>query len=175
MDCYSFDKIISDYIESNLNLKQRQAADEHIAKCTRCYEKLADMVNLLDTMKSLPRYKTRLDFNDRLMARIDRHNQQKESPFIWVFHEYSRVISVAAAALLLVATSLFIYTSVVAVNNPSSVPSAEIRSIKPGTNIPRTSASTHPEFVNSNGENTTPDTSNIENPGYEHNIMMVNE
>ena len=47
MDCYSFDRIISDYIDADLNVKLRQEANEHISVCPHCKEKLADMKAIL--------------------------------------------------------------------------------------------------------------------------------
>ncbi|MDZ7796369.1 MAG: zf-HC2 domain-containing protein [Candidatus Marinimicrobia bacterium] len=136
MDCYSFEKIISDYIESNLNPKERQEASEHIAECQRCRDKLADMINILSAMKTLPRYRTRSDFESRLMVCVDRQKQQKEHPFLHVLQNYSRAISVAAAVLLFAATSLFIYTSVSVPKNSAAIPAAELRSVDGGRGLP---------------------------------------
>ena len=131
MDCYSFDRIISDYIDANLSVKQRQEANEHISICPRCREKLADMKSILSNIGLLPLCKTRPDFESRLMDRIAKSKEQKESRFIRVFQDYSRPISVVAAVMLLVATSIFVYTSVVIPNAPESIPTAEIRTAKP--------------------------------------------
>ncbi|MBN2780822.1 MAG: zf-HC2 domain-containing protein [Candidatus Marinimicrobia bacterium] len=175
MDCYSFDKVISDYIESNLSAKQKQEANEHLAQCPACSEKLGDMAQLLDALRTLPKPVTRPDFESRLMARIERQKQQKESPFIHVFHEYSRVISVAAAVLLFVATSLFVYTSVVLPGSPASFPSASIRSVEPAAALPAAAAGVRPEQASGTAEKALPDTNRVKNPDYNSRIMMVNE
>ncbi|MBW6458847.1 MAG: zf-HC2 domain-containing protein, partial [FCB group bacterium] len=136
MDCYSFDKVLSDYIDSNLSVKQQQEAKEHIAACPGCREKLADMVNMLNTLRSLPACCVRPGFEARLMARIARGKQKKEMPFANMLREYARVISVAAAVMLLFATSLFVYTSVVLPGHNAAPPAAEIRSIEPAPAAP---------------------------------------
>lgn len=175
MDCYSFEKIISDYIESNLNPRERQEANEHIAECQRCREKLADMINLLSAMKTLPRYRTNSDFESRLMACVERRKQQKEHPFIHILHNYSRAISVAAAVMLFAATSLFIYTSVSVPKNSAATPAAELRSIDGGKGLPAAALNSAPSFANTKTEKTPPDTGKAENPDYNRRIMMVNE
>lgn len=178
MDCYSFDKIISDFIDANLSVKQRQEANEHISVCPRCKAKLADMKNILGELRELPQCKTAADFESKLMARIDKSKQQKESRFISVFQDYSRPISVIAAVFLLVATSVFVYTSVVIPNASGSIPAAEIRNVSPAKNMqaPNAVAATaRPSYANSNAESLLPDSNKVEIPNYNNQIMMVNE
>jgi len=174
MDCYSFDKIISDYIESNLNVKERQEANDHIAECKRCREKLADMINILSAMKTLPRYCTRSDFESRLMDRVERHKQQKEHPFVQLLQTYSRPISAVAAVLLFAATSLFIYTSVSIPKDAATMPAAEIRNMDAGGGLPAAAFNSAPVFVTGK-EKAEPDTAKAENPDYNKRMMMVNE
>ncbi len=176
MDCYSFEKIISDYIESNLNVKERQEANEHIAHCKRCREKLADMINILSAMKTLPCCQTRSDFESRLMARVDRYRQQKEHPFVHILHHYSRAISAAAAVLLIAATSLFVYTSVSVPAESATLPAAEFRGAGGnGSGLPAAVLNSAPSFANTKAEASQPDTSGAENPDYQRRIKMVNE
>lgn len=178
MDCYSFDRVISDYIDANLNVKLRQEANEHISVCPRCREKLTDMKSILSELGSLPYRETRPDFESKLMDRIAQSKEQKESRFIRMFQEYSRPISVVAAVMLLVATSIFVYTSVVIPNSPDSIPSAEIRSIEPNKSMSMPAAATanvRPTLVSTNNEGTLPDTNKVETPNYNKQIMMVNE
>ena len=178
MDCYSFDRIMSDYIDANLNVKLRQEADEHINACPRCKEKLADMKSILSELNSLPCYETRSDFESKLMNRIAQSKEQKESRFIRMFQDYSRPISVVAAVMLLVATSIFVYTSVVIPNSPDSIPSAEIRSMEPNKsiNIPAAAtANVHSTMASTNTEANLSDTNKIETPNYNNQIMVVNK
>ena len=177
MDCYSFDRIISDYIDANLNVKQRQEAKEHMSVCPRCREKLADLKGILTELGSLPKCRTRLDFESRLMDRIAKSNEQKESRFIRVFQEYSRPISVVAAVMLLLATSIFVYTSVVIPNSSGSIPSAEIRSVEmdKSMQMPAAATAARPVLVGANSESVIPDSNKVESPSYNNQIMMVNE
>ncbi len=178
MDCYSFDRIISDYIDADLNVKLRQEANEHISVCPHCKEKLADMKAILAELGSLPCCETRPDFESKLMDRIAQSKEQKESRFIHMFQEYSRPISVVAAVMLLVATSVFVYTSVVIPNSPGSIPSAEIRSIEQNKAKSMPAAATanvRPTLVSTNTEANLPDTNKVETPNYNNQIMMVNE
>jgi len=169
---------MSDYIDANLNVKLRQEADEHINACPRCKEKLADMKSILSELNSLPCYETRSDFESKLMNRIAQSKEQKESRFIRMFQDYSRPISVVAAVMLLVATSIFVYTSVVIPNSPDSIPSAEIRSMEPNKsiNIPAAAtANVHSTMASTSTEANLPDTNKIETPNYNNQIMMVNK
>ncbi|MEA2077736.1 MAG: hypothetical protein U9O95_06925 [Candidatus Marinimicrobia bacterium] len=177
MDCYSFDRIISDYIDANLNVKQRQEANEHMSVCPRCREKLMDLEGILTELSSLPKCQTRSDFESRLMDRIAHSKEQKERRFIQVFQDYSRPISVVAAIMLLVATSIFVYTSVVIPNSPDSIPSAEIRSIEVNRPMPAPVAATavQPALVSTNSESVIPDSNKVESPSYNNQIMIVNE
>lgn len=178
MDCYSFDRIISDYIDANLNVKLRQEANEHLSVCPRCKEKLNDLKNILSELGSLPCRETRPDFESKLMDRINQTKEQKESRFIRMFQDYSRPISVIAAVMLLVATSIFVYTSVVIPNSPGSIPSAEIRSVGPNKSMtmPATAtANVQPALVSTTNEGNFPDTNKVETPNYNNQIMMVNE
>jgi len=172
MDCYSFDKVLSDYIDSTLSVKQRQEANEHIAACPGCREKLADMVNMLNCIRSLPSCSARPGFEARLMAKIAREKHKKEAPFANMLREYSRVISVAAAVMLLFATSLFIYTSVVLPGHSATPPAAEIRSIDAG---PVNPVAQRPDMSVSGTEKNLPDSSKAERPNYNRRIMMENE
>ena len=178
MDCYSFDRIMSDYIDANLNVKLQQEANEHISACPKCKEKLTDMKSILSELSSLPCCKTRSDFESKLMDRIAQSKEQKESRFIRMFQEYSRPISVVAAVMLLVATSIFVYTSVVIPNSAESIPSAEIRSIEANKSmsVPAAApANMRSSLVSTNNEAVIPDTNKVETPNYNNQIMMVNE
>jgi putative zinc finger protein len=178
MDCYSFDRIISDYIDANLSGKQRQEANEHLSVCPRCCAKLADLKSILSGLKTLPQKQTSSDFESRLMDRIAQSKEQKESRFVQVFQDYSRPISVVAAVMLLVATSIFVYTSVVIPNASGSIPSAEIRSIEPAKAIPVSSVATtsaRSALAGVNNEVVLPDSNKIEAPNFNNQIMMVNE
>jgi len=176
MDCYSFDRIMSDYIDANLNVKTRKEADEHLSICPRCREKLTDMKAVLIELSCLPKLKTRSDFESRLMDRIAKSKEQRESGFVRAFRDYSRPISVVAAVMLLVATSIFVYTSVVIPNSPDSVPSAEIRSVAPDRTMPApAAAAAGTQLAGAKTETELPDSNKIERPNYNNQIMMVNE
>lgn len=177
MDCYSFDRIMSDYIDANLSVKQRQEANEHLSVCKRCSSKLADMKNILAGMKTLT-CTTSPDFESKLMDRIANSKEHRESRFIRVFQEYSRPISVIAAVFLLVATSIFVYTSVVIPNVSGSLPAAEIRNTTPVNNMQTpmsVAASAKPALSRSKVESAVSDSNKLELPNYNQQIMMVNE
>lgn len=178
MDCYSFDRIMSDYIDASLSVKQRQEADQHLSVCKRCSAKLADMKSILNELKILPECKTSNDFESKLMDRIAKGKEQRESRFIQVFQDYSRPISVVAAVFLLVATSIFVYTSVVIPNANGSLPAAEIRSTAPANSMQapmKVAASAQPAMARTKSESVVPDTNKTELPNYNQQIMMVNE
>jgi anti-sigma factor RsiW len=168
---------MSDYIDANLNVKQRQETEQHIGECQECRAKLSDLKGILGELKTLPTVKTRPDFESKLMDRIAQSREHKESRFIRVFQDYSRPISVVAAVMLLVATSIFVYTSVVIPNAPSSIPSAEIRSIRQEKALPppAAAAAVAPALVTATGEAELPDSNKAEVPNYNNQIMMVNE
>jgi|GEM_PF-899335 len=178
MDCYSFDRIISDYIDANLNVKQRKEAEQHIGECRRCREKVTDLKGILGELRTLPRVETLPDFESRLMERIENSKEQKESGFIRMFRDYSRPISVVAAVMLLVATSIFVYTSVVIPNSSGqAVPTAEIRTIQQDKSMAAPAAATvvQPALAGAKAETELPDSNKIEVPNYNNQIMMVNE
>lgn len=179
MDCYGFDKIMSDYIDADLSVKQRQEANEHLSVCKRCSSKLADMKNILAKMKTLS-ITTSPNFESRLMSRIEKSKEQRESRFIRLFQEHSRPISVIAAVFLLFATSIFVYTSVVIPNTSGSLPSAEIRSTTtPANNNMQTpvnvAASVKPALSSNKAGSVVPDSNKVELPDYNQQIMTVNK
>jgi hypothetical protein len=49
---------MSDYIDANLNVKQRQEAEQHIGECRECRAKLFDLKGILGELKTLPTVKT---------------------------------------------------------------------------------------------------------------------
>ena len=177
MNCYSFDRIMLDYIDANLNVKQRQEAEEHISECRACREKVHELKGILKELHTLPTVKTRPDFESKLMDRIAQSREHKESRFIRVFQDYSRPISVVAAVMLLVATSIFVYTSVIIPNAPDSVPSAEIRAVRQDKELraPAAATAARPTLVTANSETELPDSNKTEVPNYNKQIMMVNE
>ena len=169
---------MSDYIDANLNVKQRQEAEQHISECRRCREKVVDLKGILGELRTLPNVETRPGFETRLMERIERSKEHKESRFIRVFQDYSRPISVVAAVMLLVATSIFVYTSVVIPNSgEGTIPTAEIRSIQQEKSMTAPAAATvaRPTLANTTNESELPDSNKIEVPNYNNQIMMVNE
>jgi len=169
---------MSDYIDANLSVKQRQEANEHLSVCKRCSAKLADMKNILAEMKTL-KITTSSDFESRLMDCIKNSKERKESRFIRLFQEHSRPISVIAAVFLLVATSIFVYTSVVIPNASGSLPAAEIRTTAPVNNNMQApvnvAASAKPALSSSRAKSTLPDTNKVELPNYNQQIMTVNK
>ncbi len=178
MDCYSFDKIMSDYIDASLSVKQRQEADQHLSVCSRCSAKLVDMKSILTGLRALPQAKTSNDFESKLMDRIANEKEPGESRFIRVFQDYSRPISVVAAVFLLVATSIFVYTSVVIPNANGSLPTAEIRSTAPVNTMQapmNVAASAQSAMAKTKSESVVPDSNKTELPNYNQQIMMVNE
>jgi anti-sigma factor RsiW len=174
MDCYSFEKIISDYLDANLNSKERQAAREHMAECPACREKVQDMQNMLRALQSLPPHSVRPDFESRLMACIEKEKSRKDNPVAYALHRYSRPISAAAAVFLLLATSLFVYSSLTIPGSPDRIPAAEIRSLNPAQDLPAAGA-VRPDMVKKQEENVPGDSSKVNPLNYQQRIMMVNE
>lgn len=172
MDCYSFEKIISDYLDSNLKAKEQQAAEEHLAECPDCALRLADMKNILTALHSLPARPLSPGFEARLMACIEQQKNKKEHPFIYVLHQYSRALSVAAAVFLLLATSLFVYTAFALPNGADKVPATEIRMSNAAPELP---ASTGSILAGSREENAVKDTSKTAPLNYQRHIRIVNE
>lgn len=174
MDCYSFEKLISDYLDSNLNGKEKQAANEHIAECPQCRKKLQDMQNMLLALKSLPSRSVRPDFESRLMACIEKEKARKENPFIYALKQYSRPISAAAAVFLLLATTMFVYTSLSMPGQPGRIPAAEFRSLNASPEFPAAAAA-GPELLRRQEEKAPADSSKANPLNYQQRIMMVNE
>ncbi|MDX9780833.1 MAG: zf-HC2 domain-containing protein [Candidatus Neomarinimicrobiota bacterium] len=172
MDCYSFEKIISDYLDSNLTEKEQQAANAHLAECPDCQGCLQDMNNILSALHSLPQPSMNPGFEARLLACIEQQKAKKESPFIYVLHQYSRAISVAAAVFLLLATSLFVYSAFALPSAPGKLPAAEIRMSNAAPEIPAAAGSI---LAGSREENTVKDTSKTLPLNYQRHIMVVNE
>ncbi|MDX9778353.1 MAG: zf-HC2 domain-containing protein [bacterium] len=172
MDCYSFEKIISDYLDSNLKAKEQQAAEEHLAVCPDCAMRLADMKNILKALHSLPPRSLSPGFEARLLACIEKQKSKKEHPFIYVLHQYSRALSVAAAVFLLLATSLFVYTSFSLPGEANKVPAAEIRMSNAAPELPAAAGTI---LAGSREESTVKDTGKTLPLNYQRHIMVVNE
>lgn len=176
MDCYSFEKIISDYLDSNLNSKERQAADEHMAGCPQCREKFRDMESMLQALKALPEEHVRPDFESRLMSCIEKAKAHKGNTFVYMLQQYSRPISVAAAVFLLLATSMFIYTSLSLPDQQHRIPAAEFRTINAGgPEFPAAAAAAGPDMVRKQEEQVPKDSSKTNPLNYQQRIMMVNK
>src|SRR6056297_3597280 len=111
MDCYGFNNVISDYIDNNLSATERRQADLHLQECDECRDKLECMISMLDDLHHLPKICCCERFEDELMKKIHDYKTKKQRPVVAAMQQYSRYISLAAAMVLLVAASLFVYSS----------------------------------------------------------------
>jgi hypothetical protein len=126
MNCQRFDDLLSDYLESTLSLPVRAQMDAHAATCARCAEILADVRSIIDRAGALPVLVPSRDLWPDVAARL-------EAPVIAITTAAStrrqlrmpRWIGLAAAAaVLVVATSLITREAVLVEEAPPAAPVA---------------------------------------------------
>jgi|GEM_PF-1599151 len=111
MDCYSFSNILSDYLENNLKLHQRQEAEEHLQGCSACRNKAEEMNNLLKAMHRMHPVKASDSFEAVLLKRIqDQNASVNKIRYFWGYmSDHGRALSAAAVVLLVLTGSMIVW------------------------------------------------------------------
>lgn len=177
MNCYGLEQILSDYIDNTLSPTQRIEAEKHLAECKECRDKLECMKDVVNCVRNMPKICACNEFEARLLARIEKEKKQGRRPVMTVLQDYSRTISLVAAAILLVAASVFVYSSLSVDGAVATAPTADVRAMTPASSLPASiSNSTQPAYSRvANQAKANVDTSKKVIPDNNNRIMMVNE
>ena len=79
MDRYNFEEYISAYIDGELSVDEKKEFEEIMNSHSECKMKFEQIQSLIKNLNQVPQAKTSADFMDKLHARIDSHNQTKDS------------------------------------------------------------------------------------------------
>lgn len=177
MNCYDLEQILSDYIDNTLSPTQRIEAEKHLAECKECQNKLECMKDVVNCVRNMPKICACNEFEARLLERIEKEKKKKQRPVMTILQDYSRAISLSAAAILLVAASVFVYSSLSVNGAAATAPTANVRAMAPASQLPANiSNSTQAAYSRvANQTKANVDTSKKVIPDNNNRIMMVNE
>ncbi len=69
-NCNDFSQHLSDYIEGKVSRDLKKKMDEHVATCSSCEKVRDDFVQILSSLRDLPRIDASSDFEQKLRDRI---------------------------------------------------------------------------------------------------------
>jgi hypothetical protein len=111
MDCYSFDNLITDFLDNNLKLARRREAEEHIQKCEECRNKVTEIRVLMETMRRLQPVKASESFETDLFKKIREHQNSPDlvHSFWHYISSHGRSFSAAAVLFIVLTGSLMVW------------------------------------------------------------------
>lgn len=112
MNCYEFEKYISEYIDGNLKIGLRKDFLQHKSECSKCDVKLNDISSMIKEMKSKSYEKSTsknflVDLEDKIKSYETNSHTFKSNVFGF---DYIRAFGIAAAFIMLIGAS---YTLIV--------------------------------------------------------------
>tara|TARA_Y100001934_G_scaffold32619_1_gene36747 strand:+ start:1262 stop:1771 length:510 start_codon:yes stop_codon:yes gene_type:complete len=79
MDRYNFEEYISAYIDGDLSIDEKKEFESIMNSEPECKTKFEKVELLIKNLNQAPQVKTSADFMEKLQAKIDAHNQPKET------------------------------------------------------------------------------------------------
>ena len=70
--------VLSEYLEGELLLSERQTVERHLKICAVCRQELRVLRQTVDALQRLPRETTPTDFMDKLKIRIEQHDRKSQ-------------------------------------------------------------------------------------------------
>ncbi|MEA3500132.1 MAG: zf-HC2 domain-containing protein [Candidatus Marinimicrobia bacterium] len=183
MKCYSFENIISDYLDNSISHSMKIEAEKHLNECPNCRAKLNDMEQILESLHSLPKLKTSANFNEKLMEKIEYHKSKKKFIFKQFVYKYSQPLSTAVAVIILLFGVYYIYNSV-SPNMPNQkISTSEIQKnmlnptqLSQPTNNKINNLQKKPQYAkNQNDDSDSSVTNKDPKPNFKNKIKMVNK
>ena len=113
---------ISAYLDGELEEKDRDSLQSHLASCARCAQAFEEMRSLRATFSSAERYKAPLGFSNRVMARTAAQKREKWPWLAPLFVEF------AEAAVLVIVITVGILMGKVMMKGPSAPDTVNISS-----------------------------------------------
>ncbi|MDD3807603.1 MAG: zf-HC2 domain-containing protein [Candidatus Marinimicrobia bacterium] len=149
MDCYSFSKYLTDYLDNQLKLPQRREVESHMRECPVCQGKVEDMKNLLNALHMLQKVSASDSFEAELLEKIHiyQNNLEHSHTFRTFFFNHIRTFSAVAAVILVIVSTLVIWQSYHprAGNLPAGMNSAPVMSsMGSSSSSPRQEPATNP-------------------------------
>ena len=175
MNCYNFEKIISDYLDNTISYSIKIEADEHLNNCPNCRVKLENMKNILNSLHNLPELKTSANFNEKLLKKIEQQKSKKQFIFKQFVYKYSQPLSTAVAVFILFFGVYYIYNSIFPNMPNQKIATSEIQNnILNPTKLSKPTI--EPQYVKiQNDDDDSSKTNRIQKQNFEKNIKMVNQ
>src|SRR5688572_15674016 len=133
MDCKTFARLHSGFLDDTLPGVERAAMREHLSSCTRCAKKDAEVRRALLVLKNLPPIQVSDGFQDRLRARLAAETAAPAKPKPKA--DTGLVKWAAAAALLIAVVGVRNWSGQGSEDSPSRLPAvvASVPALVDGT------------------------------------------
>jgi hypothetical protein len=105
--CERYSELLSDYIENSLESDKKMELEAHLEQCSECRFAAGGVVNLRRTLHELPAFRTSPDFETILRARIKLDRRTSMMPLWGAGYGGSMRTAAYAAAVVLLAVSVF--------------------------------------------------------------------
>jgi len=111
MNCYEFEKHISEYIDGELKMGLRKDFMAHKSDCILCKEKLDDISSMLTEMPKMVKIKTSELFLNKLNDKIESYENSSRLKMNQFFgFDYISAIGLAASMVMVVGASYLLIT-----------------------------------------------------------------
>jgi anti-sigma factor RsiW len=104
MDCKQIIDLISMYVDSELDERQKAEFEEHVSQCSSCKEELNDILKVLEVLHSIPEVDLPDNFKDELHEKLIKvkENEFSTGKLFFIKNRYIRAISTVAAGVLII-------------------------------------------------------------------------
>ena len=111
MNCEEAQKHLSDFLDGSLDDERCREIRDHFVACSLCREEMAGLAECQRLVASLPIVEPPLGFANRVMAEV---REAANPPSLWqrLFLPLRIKIPLQAAAVVLIAVGLFVYSRV---------------------------------------------------------------
>ena len=111
MNCYEFEKHISEYIDGELKMSLRKDFMAHKSDCIVCNEKLEDISSMLREMPNIVKMKTSELFLNKLNNKIESYENSSSLKLNQFFgFDYISAIGLAASMVMVVGAGYLLVT-----------------------------------------------------------------
>lgn len=119
MNCYRFTEILSDFVENNLSISERNSAESHLNQCDSCKILFEDMNELLRSVTSLHTVSCHEKFMEKLKKQVNalKEKNDKQGPAIW--YRFAKPLSAVAALFFIISAGYISYNAYFPDLNPA--------------------------------------------------------
>lgn len=127
MECGDIQERLSGYIEGIISREEKVLIDEHLRRCPKCKESLADLKKTVEYVQKLEEIEPPTWLTQKVMQRVTAEADQKKGILRKLFYPLHIKVPIEAVAVILIGvTSIYIFKSIQPDMQLAKAPSREI-------------------------------------------------